>query len=183
MCAEKADIRITKTVTALYKSLYKLLQYCNFRKITIEALCEEALISRAAFYSHFNDKYDLLIKWLIMLISENINRGDSYDKIEKTVNQCIDENKRVLKNIVDDADKDTLKELYQVARCILNSGVKENAGEKKNTKDAVWDSFFIGGFIYYISLHLCDNGMADIAPMNIHLYTIIKMFRGGMSNE
>lgn len=182
MCEKKTDIRITKTVTALYKSLYTLLQHCDFKKITIEALCAEALISRATFYSHFSDKYDLLSKWLITLISKNISGDDSYDRIEKTANQFISENKRALKNIMDDADRDTLRALYEVAHFILNFNIKETDDEKKDAKDAVLDSFFIGGFIYYISLQLCDGGLSDIAPMNIHLYTIIKIFQGGMTN-
>lgn len=183
MYEKKTDITISKTVTALYKSLYTCLKCRNFRKITTEALCAEALISRATFYSHFNDKYDLLTKWLIMLISKNISRCDSYEKIEETVNQFISENKRVLKNIVDDTDSDTLRELYQVARFILNFSTIKGASEEKNAKDAVLDSFFIGGFIYYMSLQLCDNGLSGIEPMNIHLYTIIKIFQRGVSNE
>jgi len=44
-------------------AVLKLLNRRNFEKITVNDICEEALVSRATFYAHFNDKYDLFKYW------------------------------------------------------------------------------------------------------------------------
>lgn len=57
---KKQDLRIKKTQRALALSLLTLLEQTSFQKITVNDLCTEAMVSRSAFYSHFEDKYALL---------------------------------------------------------------------------------------------------------------------------
>ncbi|KAF6626182.1 TetR/AcrR family transcriptional regulator [Paenibacillus sp. EKM208P] len=56
------DIRIYKTKIAIERALIELLQQHNFKDITIKKICDQALIGRSTFYSHYLDKYDLLEK-------------------------------------------------------------------------------------------------------------------------
>lgn len=59
--ADKAqDIRITKTQRALSMAMLSLLEKNSFQKITVNDICQEALVSRSTFYAHFEDKYMLL---------------------------------------------------------------------------------------------------------------------------
>lgn len=60
MADKKQDIRITKTQRALVQALLSLLEGKPFSKITINDICQEALVSRSTFYAHFEDKYRLL---------------------------------------------------------------------------------------------------------------------------
>ena len=55
---EKADLRIIKTRKALFDTFLELLQEESFDSITVNALCEKAMVRRATFYKHFADKYD-----------------------------------------------------------------------------------------------------------------------------
>ncbi|WP_068501369.1 TetR/AcrR family transcriptional regulator [Paenibacillus kribbensis] len=56
------DIRIYKTKMAIERALIELLQQHDFKDITIKKICDQALIGRSTFYSHYLDKYDLLEK-------------------------------------------------------------------------------------------------------------------------
>jgi len=54
------DIRIYKTKLAIKRGFIELLQHHAFKEITIKKICDQSLIGRSTFYSHFLDKYDLL---------------------------------------------------------------------------------------------------------------------------
>lgn len=60
MAAKATDIRITKTQRALSIAMLSLLEKNSFQKITVNDICQEALVSRSTFYAHFVDKYMLL---------------------------------------------------------------------------------------------------------------------------
>lgn len=54
------DLRIIKTRKALCDAFIPLLEEKTFEDITINELCKKAMIRRATFYQHFEDKYDFL---------------------------------------------------------------------------------------------------------------------------
>ncbi|NEW05960.1 TetR/AcrR family transcriptional regulator [Paenibacillus sp. SYP-B3998] len=56
------DIRIYKTKIAIERALIELLKQNDFKDITIKKICDQSLIGRSTFYSHYLDKYDLLEK-------------------------------------------------------------------------------------------------------------------------
>lgn len=53
------DLRIQKTHKALIEALGKLLQEKRFENITVNEICDLAMVRRATFYKHFGDKYEL----------------------------------------------------------------------------------------------------------------------------
>ena len=56
---EKAmDLRIQKTYLALHSSFLALLEEKQFEDITVNELCDRAMIRRTTFYKHFADKYE-----------------------------------------------------------------------------------------------------------------------------
>lgn len=54
------DLRIIKTQKALCAAFITLLGEKPFEDITVNELCKKAMIRRATFYQHFEDKYDFL---------------------------------------------------------------------------------------------------------------------------
>lgn len=52
-----AKVRQTKRV--LSENLMELLEHKSFRKITVNDICQSAMVSRSTFYLHFDDKYQL----------------------------------------------------------------------------------------------------------------------------
>lgn len=56
---QKYDQRIKKTDRSLVNALFTLLSQKNFEDITVQAICDEANVRRATFYTHFDDKNEL----------------------------------------------------------------------------------------------------------------------------
>ncbi len=52
------DLRIIKTHLALNKAFLEMLKEKRFEEITVNELCERAMVRRATFYKHFADKYE-----------------------------------------------------------------------------------------------------------------------------
>lgn len=57
---KKTDLRILRTQKLIKEAFLKLIHVKGFDAITIQDIADEALINRATFYLHFQDKYDLL---------------------------------------------------------------------------------------------------------------------------
>lgn len=56
--AKDKDLRFVRTNQMLCNAFIELLSKKKFEDITVNELCEKALIRRATFYTHFLDKYD-----------------------------------------------------------------------------------------------------------------------------
>lgn len=57
---QKTDLRIIKTHKALTEAFLHLLGEKRFEEITVNELCDRAMVRRATFYKHFADKYEFL---------------------------------------------------------------------------------------------------------------------------
>lgn len=57
---KKEDLRVKRTRKLLSQALLSLIEHHSFHSISVKEICEEAMVHRATFYTHFNDKYDLL---------------------------------------------------------------------------------------------------------------------------
>lgn len=78
------DKRIKKTKKYLKETLISLLNTYPFEKITVTHLCNSADISRITFYSHYDDKYDLVED----IFNDMIETGTShYRELEAEFNQ------------------------------------------------------------------------------------------------
>jgi len=78
------DKRIIKTKKYLKDTLIELLDEMPFEKITVTMLCQKADISRITFYSHYDDKYDLVED----IFQDMIAAGTGYyDELENRFNK------------------------------------------------------------------------------------------------
>ena len=66
-------MRVTRTVRDFENALLTLLEDHSFEHLTVEQICQEALLHRSSFYRYFRDKYDLLEQTL----ETQLNRFDS----------------------------------------------------------------------------------------------------------
>lgn len=55
---KKLDLRIYKTYKALHEAFTEILEHKSFEELTVNELCEKAMIRRTTFYKHFADKYE-----------------------------------------------------------------------------------------------------------------------------
>jgi AcrR family transcriptional regulator len=56
----ESSAKSQQTKKILSEHLISMLEDQNFKKITVNDICQHAMISRSAFYLHFEDKYSLL---------------------------------------------------------------------------------------------------------------------------
>ena len=56
----KEDLRIIRTRNLLCKAFYELLEETPYEKISVIDICNKAMVHRATFYNHFEDKEHLL---------------------------------------------------------------------------------------------------------------------------
>ena len=64
------DRRIKRTRQVIYESFISLILEKEFSQISIKDITNQANISRSTFYSHYQDKYDLLDK----IIQEKLSK-------------------------------------------------------------------------------------------------------------
>ncbi len=58
--ADKLDLRVKRTRKFLFDSLLLLIKEKDLENISVNEICERALVHRTTFYKHYEDKYDLL---------------------------------------------------------------------------------------------------------------------------
>ena len=72
------DLRVQRTYLLLKNALLELLAKKSFDEIKVNDICNLAMIHRTTFYSHFQDKYDL-VNWyfekLVLKSFEEMNQG------------------------------------------------------------------------------------------------------------
>lgn len=73
MTQSKTDPRIIRTRKLIMDSFIELSGKKEFKDITIKDITTEAMVNRATFYYHFEDKYDLLEKVLSEVLLINLN--------------------------------------------------------------------------------------------------------------
>lgn len=54
-------IKVNRTTITLYRAMFELLAKSAFDEITVNDICQHAMVSRTTFYSYFQDKYELVI--------------------------------------------------------------------------------------------------------------------------
>ncbi len=96
---KKSDLRVKKTYNALMRAFEELLSKKTFDDITVNELCETALIRRPTFYSHFEDKYDFLRFYLNEIQSRIESESD---QIAATHEEHFEHSWRMLMKFVDD---------------------------------------------------------------------------------
>ena len=66
---EKLDLRIKKTYLSLHNAFDALLEEKRFEELTVNELCDRAMIRRTTFYKHFADKYEYFTFYIREVVS------------------------------------------------------------------------------------------------------------------
>lgn len=99
MMEKKSDLRVRKTYDALMAAFERLLSTKTFDDITVNELCQCALVRRPTFYSHFEDKYDFLRFYLNEIQSRIESESD---EIAGSRSEHFEHSWRMLMKFVDD---------------------------------------------------------------------------------
>lgn len=125
---KKKDLRISKTYKSLEKSMLLLLSKHNFMKITVNDICEDALISRATFYTHFYDKYDFL-RYILSQSKNNILiliNNCPKDKIIDVLNEDLSKNIKIISNLIENHSHESINIIIDCIIQILKLHFKSN---------------------------------------------------------
>ncbi len=77
---EKLDPRVKRTRQLIEQAFMDIINEKGFQEVTVQDITERAGINRATFYSHFEDKYDLL--------DQRIRRGFLEEMDKRMLNAC-----------------------------------------------------------------------------------------------
>ncbi|MMZ58446.1 DNA-binding transcriptional regulator EnvR [compost metagenome] len=67
------DLRVKRTRKLLYNALLDLMEKHPFENITVKQICDLAMVHRTTFYTHFQDKFDLLSRAMQQIADEEFN--------------------------------------------------------------------------------------------------------------
>ena len=135
------DLRVQRTYLLLKNALLELLAKKSFDEIKVNDICNLAMIHRTTFYSHFQDKYDLLeycVKNIEQELTEKINTTqysnskEFYTNLVMSLLEYISENKKTnLYNVDNTANEnDFISEIEEseMSKTVLN---EENIDPKE----------------------------------------------------
>jgi AcrR family transcriptional regulator len=77
------DLRIRRTKKLIWEALLSLLQEQTFATVSVRAISERAMVHRATFYTHFQDKYALLdygIREIFQKIARELHREEALEQ-------------------------------------------------------------------------------------------------------
>jgi AcrR family transcriptional regulator len=150
--AEKKEesAKSLQTKRILSQALMQLLEKQNFKKITVNDICQNSLISRSGFYLHFEDKYDLL-RYCVNKEIERWNEHMDYEDIEGfllfTLQSILDK-KRFYYNTLISEPSQELSDIFQKAfSTFFTKRLEElqKQGRKMHGTIPIQASFYAGG--------------------------------------
>lgn len=147
---KKADRRVIKTRLLLVNTMLDLLREKSFAKITVNDICEKAMISRSTFYAHFEDKY-FLLNAAIDEIMQKLNtetESDNFAYRPRSMLLAIYKESKLFKNIfVNDQSEELQKyffdHCYQDLMALIQD--QRQMGHMFISKDEAIASFYAGG--------------------------------------
>src|SRR5699024_10238415 len=92
----------------------------SFDHLTVDQICNEALLHRSSFYRYFNDKYDLLEQTMDAQISQIADSGESEEDVVKQFVLYIDGHKDMIRHLASSNSHSSLyTEMLQVFSQVL----------------------------------------------------------------
>lgn len=69
------DLRVQRTYRLLFDAFTSLLEEVGFDSVSVQQLCDRAMIRRTTFYKHFADKYEYLYYYMQQICEEFKHNG------------------------------------------------------------------------------------------------------------
>ena len=164
---KKTDLRVINTKNLIYNTLIELMKDKTFEEIKVSDICNKSLINRSTFYSHYEDKYDLLVDFINSLKNEfiselnknnsKLNNKEYYIELIKIFLNHIEERKEMYASIMINNRNSIMMDILLdvVNNDLLN---KMNTDEfKTSIPNDIIAKFYLGGVINIGVEWLKDN--------------------------
>jgi AcrR family transcriptional regulator len=164
----KEDLRIVRTRKLLSNTLLDIMEETSIEKISVIDLCNRAMVNRATFYAHFEDKYHLL-NFALDELQDEVYAKFTHDFAATTPSDML---KAVMLMAIDflfDKKNDVAKVIFynrneKVISTIQDSlaqSIKYQLSKFKDSFDIkipihILSAFFAGGMVS-IALLMLDN--------------------------
>lgn len=162
---KKTDLRILKTYKALCDAFFEMLNEMRFEDITVNELCERAMVRRATFYKHFADKYEFF-GFFIRQIQDSFNANEENAALSDApyayhlylFQECIhflQQHRRLLDNVVKSNMFPAMLEIFSdevYQNVLLHMKQQQQSGTKLPASPELIASFYTGGIIQVLHL-------------------------------
>ena len=160
----KTDLRIIKTKNLLYHTLEELMKTKSFEEIKVYDICNSALINRSTFYSHYNDKYELLQEYinnlkdlLIKELSKNQNIKNSKEYYLEMLNLLLDhidaKKDTYAKIMINNKNSITMDIFYDV----INKDIIHQIKDSEKIPGEIIARFYLGA-VFNVCLEWLNSG-------------------------
>lgn len=185
MAGKAQDIRITKTQRALVYAMLHLLEKNSFQKITVNDICQEALVSRSTFYVHFEDKYKLLhfcTQELMREMKERTHEKEGRQILEAALQQVHD-HANIYKNVFADDPSRELITMFREHFALVFQGILEKHKESLPVLSGppeLISAFYAGGFASMV-MWWASNGFQ--IPVEEVAASLLSLLQGLLPDE
>lgn len=184
------DLRIIKTEKALYTTFLNMLEKQSFDSITINDLCEQAMVRRATFYKHYIDKYDFFAHFVRYIREEDIGKMRerlSDDSLQSygmfLLNLFIDFSKQhhvLIQNMLKSNMLFTILDIFSEETCrYILEFLKDEKIDLKGVSLDVLASFYTGGIIQVLRMWLTDPNTVTEQQVRESISTLLEAFSFG----
>ena len=142
--------KVLQTKRILAAQLMQLLEHKSFKKITVNDICQSAMISRSTFYLHFEDKYQLF-GYCIELEHERMEAAIREKDIKDVILLTLDillEKKNFYRNTLAVEENQELSDIFMTSFCRFFAArieEKQRAGHSVNVPVSIASAFYAGG--------------------------------------
>lgn len=181
------DLRIQKTYMALTSTFYELLEEKRFEDITVNELCDRAMVRRATFYKHFGDKYEFFT-FIIREIQGEFDKEitgsldtdmpiDFYITIVHRVIIFLTERERLIQSVLkSECFPSLLRILSEQVEFDIHQKLKENAekGYRLIADPEVMAHFFTGAILETLQWWLTHKKSISLESVERQIVDMMK---------
>lgn len=142
--------KVLQTKRILAAQLMQLLEHKSFKKITVNDVCQSAMVSRSTFYLHFEDKYQLFRYCMEQereQIEAAIREKDIKDVILLTLDMLLEKRNFYHNTLAMEADQE-LSDIFMASFCRFFAArieERQKEGHQVNGPTSIAGAFYAGG--------------------------------------
>ncbi len=174
----KTDLRIIKTHKALSDAFWQMLREKKFEEITVNELCDRAMVRRATFYKHFADKNDFFAFLIrekqaefdaqIRKSSDNTRSQSFYLSIIQRALDFMKSNEKLVKTVLESKMLPTVMDILSRQITIdITQKLKEDAqnGVPLPASPPIMAQFFTGALLYTVRWWVTQKNVSEAELM------------------
>lgn len=185
MTERKEDLRIRRTHKLLCDAMFELLKTKSFDDISVVDICDKAMVHRATFYKHFDDKNDFMEYVARVKLHEFYDNGakfhvqsdlkNAYHALVENVLSFIEYNKPMLRlsisssnNFIESLHKIIYEELIELLTILTSNG------EVFSTPIEVKAQFLTGGLCELLRWWIRNDNTCSKSQMIEYAENLLK---------